>query len=368
MVASRTCEPLPDLPRPRLTIDAFSQERGTLSSPDETVAGLRARAAEAARLQAELVSAREDPAPAAPRPGSVSVGAAQGVVAAVEQLRGGWAQPAVRRDAVAELRFVCRQNLRHVEKAHQSAAGEAGVLELLCRLLCGGSGDRPEEPEPEVVEEERVEVTWLLAQLCFKHTPNCERLLDDGGGCAGGVAAAVRQVEALPGGAGAAGGGQGRFGLVLRETNVSGLRAASLALLCNLAAHASEGQGLRIVEAGGGAAAVAVLRALHATGAMQSHHAAEAHVSERLADRRSAAGGTRAGSGRAERRDARAGRVGAPREATVVTAYDGPELELGVALKAALLLENLVRSQRPPACPAARNTDLTGGAGPAGDS
>ena len=49
-----------------------------------------------------------------------------------------------------------RARPRPVAQAHQSAAGEAGVLELLCRLLGGGSGDRSEEPEPEVADLQQV--------------------------------------------------------------------------------------------------------------------------------------------------------------------------------------------------------------------
>ena len=67
-------------------------------------------------------------------PSVARVGGAEQVVASVRRF--GTAKSVdERRRAVAQLRFICRQNIRSVEHAHQSAAGNAHAIELLAEAL-----------------------------------------------------------------------------------------------------------------------------------------------------------------------------------------------------------------------------------------
>jgi hypothetical protein len=152
------------------------------------------------------------------------VGNPEAVAASVRRLEAA-TTPLARQRCVGELRFLCRQNERAVEHKYQSAAGQAGALEQLSALLM--SGDDAIDVAAE--QQQQHAVLRLLSQLCFRHRSNCKRLLS--ARCSGIIDAAVSCVEAEPVVGGAA-------GLVLRESDAAGLRAASMALLCNLASNA----------------------------------------------------------------------------------------------------------------------------------
>ena len=267
-----------------------------------TLAELRERNAEVVQLHADLV------AEASAQPGRLTVGAPDSVAAAVGRLR----SEATRRAAVTELRFICRQNVRSIERAHQTAAGEAGAIELLCDAI---GRERSAAAKTGIVEteEESTAATWLLAQLCFKHRANCERLLDHSRS----LETIVRQIIGI---------GQRKGSrLVLHAANESGLRAASFGLLCNLSSHGPDGTATAILQVGGARAALAVLAAFDATGALRPKL-------ERQASAESD-------------KPPEASRQGASREPELVGPYDGPEVELGLVLKAVLLLESLANNE-----------------------
>jgi hypothetical protein len=289
---------------------------------------VREKAAEAVRLHTDLVDAGGNGgvaiAQASAQPGRTAVGRPESVVAAAERLRAGMADgSAARHDAVADLRFICRQNLRSVEREHQTAAGSAGVVELLCEIIA------VEQPVA-VEQEERAAVTWLLAQLCFKHRANCARLTDSSISLSSIVRQATESESARPAARGV--------------MDPSGPKAAAFSLLCNLASYGPDGTGTSIVQAGAVRAALAVLAA-YETDILESESSDESDSDDgrTVLEAWLKSSATRASSSQVSDASDSAD-CGPAHRATrgpEISRSEGPSVDLQLVLKAVVLLESL---------------------------
>ena len=296
---------------------------GTASPIGATLDEVREKAAEVVRLHTDLVEGSHGGGPvtlASVQPGRTAVGRSDSVVAAVERLRTGMVEGgAACHEAIADLRFVCRQNLRPVEREHQTAAGTAGAVELLCEMIAG------HHPVP-AEGEERAAATWLLAQLCFKHRANCARVL----AYRDSLHAIVRSsMESQL---------QTARRIIVRARDQSGPRAAAFSLLCNLASHGPDGTGNSIVQAGAVGAALTVIAA-YETDMLEPESSDESDSD----DGRTVLGATQTSSAQGSDKPGttdKTPRRGATRAPEVLHA-EGPRVDLELVLKAVVLLESL---------------------------
>lgn len=293
---------------------------------------LRERNAEVVRLHADLVDAAGiDTGASAKVPAQsvgIDVGRPDSVVAAVERLRTGMVEgTSARSEALEDLRFVCRQNMRQLEREHQSAAGGAGAIELLCEMIAG-------EQLISVGEEERAAATWLLAQLCFKHQANCVKFL----ACSKILHVILCQAN----------GGQLRVAQPC-ATDKSGLRAAAFSLLGNLASHGPDGTTISMVQAGAVGVALTVLAAHESSGALrpklETPSSDESDSDDEMVGRgftwkSSVLPPTLQPGIESGMSDAKSG-SGAPREPELVQPHKDVKVDLGLVLKAAIMLESL---------------------------
>ena len=301
--------------------------------PPESLGGIsvdevREKAAEVVRLHAELVDAGGSGgnaiAQASAQPGRMAVGRPDSVVAAAERLRTRMAEGgAARHEAVTDLRFICRQNLRSVEREHQTAAGSAGVVEMLCEMIAA------EQPLA-IEQDERAAATWLLAQLCFKHRSNCARVI----GCSNSLSSIINQAA--------------ESDTALRPARValnqSGPKAAAFSLLCNLVLYGPDGTGTSVVEAGAVQAALTVLAA-YENDILESESPDESDSD----DGRTAlekwlnSSATRASSAQVSHASGLADHAPSHRatRGPETSRSEGPSVDLEMLLKAVILLESL---------------------------
>lgn len=292
---------------------------GDMASP--TLDEVREKAAEAVRLHTDLVEGGRGDVPVTPAsvpPGRVMLGRPDSIIAAVARLRTGMVEGGTAcHEAVADLRFVCRQNLRTVEREHQTAAGTAGAVELLCSMIA--------DQHPVLAEgEERAAATWLLAQLCFKHRANCARVL----AYRDSLRAIVRQaMESQL---------QTARRIIVGARDQCGPRAAAFSLLCNLASHGPDGTESLIVQAGAVGAALTVIAA-YETDMLEPKSSDESDSD----DGRTVLGATSS----AQASDKPSTMDKTPRRratrAPEVLRSEGPRVDLELVLKAAVLLESL---------------------------